>query len=82
MNLSDYPNIIKHPMDLSTVELNLKQGKYKLVEEFLDHIQLIWDNCKAYNMAGSVPNHKHAVDLRSCLKNIKNIQENDQKLLP
>lgn len=54
MNLADYPNIVKNPMDLGTVERNLKANKYKIVEEFLDHIQLVWDNCKLYNMAGSV----------------------------
>ena len=27
--------------------------KYASIEEFLSQIQLIWDNCKLYNMAGS-----------------------------
>lgn len=54
MNLTDYPTIVKHPMDLSSIEKNLKSDKYTYVEEFLDHVQLIWDNCKLYNMAGSV----------------------------
>lgn len=54
MNLNDYPTIVKHPMDLGTVEKRLKNEKYKFVEEFLDDVQLIWDNCKLYNLAGSV----------------------------
>lgn len=54
MNLADYPTIVKNPMDLSTIQRNLKTNKYKYVEQFLDHVQLIWDNCKLYNMAGSV----------------------------
>lgn len=54
MNLNDYPNIVKHPMDLGTIEKNLKNERYENVEQILDHIQLVWDNCKLYNLAGSV----------------------------
>jgi bromodomain-containing factor 1 len=32
MNLTDYPTIVKHPMDLGSVEKNLKNDKYKYVE--------------------------------------------------
>ena len=42
-------------MDLSTVSGKLQEaGEYYLVEEVLDDLQLIWDNCKLYNEAGSV----------------------------
>lgn len=54
MGLYDYPQIIKNPMDLSTVKKNLKSNKYKFVEEVLHDLQLIWDNCKLYNAEGSV----------------------------
>ena len=36
-------------MDLSTVKSNLQSGIYEYIEECLDDIQLIWDNCKLYN---------------------------------
>jgi hypothetical protein len=51
--LVDYPQIIKNPMDLSTVLKKLKNSKYKYIIEVLDDIQLIWDNCKTYNTEGS-----------------------------
>lgn len=54
MGLTDYGFIIKHPMDLSTVSRKLREDKYNFVEEVLDDIQLVWDNCKAYNQSGSV----------------------------
>ena len=41
-------------MDLGTVKKNLKNGKYKFVEEALNDLQCIWDNCKLYNAEGSV----------------------------
>lgn len=41
-------------MDLSTIKNKLKRQKYGSVEEVFDDIQLIWANCKSYNMAESV----------------------------
>ena len=41
-------------MDLGTVKKNLKNNKYKYIEDCLNDIQLIWDNCKIYNFEGSV----------------------------
>ena len=50
LGLTDYPKIVKKPMDLSTVYENLKDGIYKAPRECLDDIQLVWDNCKLYNV--------------------------------
>lgn len=41
-------------MDLGTVQKKLSDGEYRVVEECLDDIQLIWDNCKLYNGSQSV----------------------------
>lgn len=41
-------------MDLGTVNAKLNDGQYLYVEDMIDDIQLIWDNCKTYNLAGSV----------------------------
>lgn len=50
----DYPNVVKFPMDLGTIKEKVKNSEYNHVEECLDDIQLIWDNCKNYNAEGSV----------------------------
>lgn len=54
LNLLDYPEIIKKPMDLSTLKKNLKSSVYKDFEEFIGDLQLVWSNCKAYNPPDSV----------------------------
>lgn len=54
MGLLDYCFIIKDPMDLGTVSNKLRDESYKTVEQVLDDIQLIWDNCKTYNPQGTV----------------------------
>lgn len=53
LGLMDYPSIVKQPMDLSTVNRNLNEGEYESFEKCFGDIQMIWDNCKLYNMAGS-----------------------------
>ena len=53
LGLNDYPEIIKKPMDLSTCRRNLVKNKYKSYQELFTDMQLIWDNCKTYNIAGS-----------------------------
>ena len=50
----DYPKIVKYPMDLGTISHKMKEDRYNTVEEVLDDIQLIWDNCKLYNEQGCV----------------------------
>jgi len=54
LGLHDYLDVIKTPMDLGTVKKNLKNNKYKFVEETISDIQLVWENCKTYNAQGSV----------------------------
>jgi histone acetyltransferase len=63
LGLTDYSYLIKNPMDLGTVSQKFSNDKYMLVEEVLDDIQLIWDNCKLYNPPASVTIEISAVDL-------------------
>ena len=40
-------------MDLGTVKSKLLKGEYATFDDFIAQLQLIWDNCKLYNMQGS-----------------------------
>ncbi|KAG0267915.1 hypothetical protein BGZ95_002708, partial [Linnemannia exigua] len=51
MRLFDYPEIIRNPMDLSTVDKKLKTRKYETVDDFVSDINLIFSNCYLYNGA-------------------------------
>mmetsp|Transcript_27314 Transcript_27314/g.62658 ORF Transcript_27314/g.62658 Transcript_27314/m.62658 type:complete len:189 (+) Transcript_27314:624-1190(+) len=53
LGLSDYPEIIKKPMDLGTVKSRMESEQYSSVQKALDDIRLIWSNCKTYNQDGS-----------------------------
>lgn len=48
-NLIDYPYIIKHPMDLGTVNRNLNNKTYKNMSEWAQDVRRVWDNAKTYN---------------------------------
>ncbi|KAJ3188601.1 hypothetical protein HDU85_004315 [Gaertneriomyces sp. JEL0708] len=45
----DYYEVIKHPMDLSTVEKKLMAEEYEGPQQFVDDIQLMLNNCFVYN---------------------------------
>lgn len=53
LGLNDYPEIIKKPMDLKSCRNKLIKQKYVRYEDFFKDLQLIWDNCKTYNIQGS-----------------------------
>lgn len=49
MGLTDYPLLIKNPMDLGTVLQRLKSRKYyKNVYQAADDVRLVWSNCSMY----------------------------------
>ncbi|CAI5445520.1 unnamed protein product [Caenorhabditis angaria] len=48
-----YRKVIQQPMDLSTVRKRNSNAFYENVDEFAADIQLIFDNCKTFNMDDS-----------------------------
>ena len=46
----DYYETIKNPMDMETIDKRIKSNVYKSIEDFSDDINLMFENCKDYNM--------------------------------
>ncbi|XP_062243617.1 bromodomain-containing protein 4-like isoform X2 [Platichthys flesus] len=49
LGLHDYHDIIKHPMDLSTVKKKLDNKQYRDAQEFATEVRLMFSNCYKYN---------------------------------
>ncbi|EAX89975.1 acetyltransferase, GNAT family protein [Trichomonas vaginalis G3] len=58
----NYFEIIKFPMDLSTLEKNVYDGKYTTFQKFEADLRLIFSNCYMYNKGESVY-RKSAIEL-------------------
>uniref|UniRef100_A0A8C6SHF8 Bromodomain containing 3 n=1 Tax=Neogobius melanostomus TaxID=47308 RepID=A0A8C6SHF8_9GOBI len=49
LELHDYHDIIKHPMDLSTVRKKMDKGEYNDPQSFATDVRLMFSNCYKYN---------------------------------
>lgn len=49
LNIPDYFDIIKNPMDFSTIKKKLNNCTYTKLKEFCDDMDLVFDNCYKYN---------------------------------
>lgn len=54
-NVPDYFDIIKKPMDFTTVKNNLKEGIYTNFVDFKKDVEQIFENAKLYNGIPSLP---------------------------
>ena len=53
LNIPDYLEIIKQPMDLSTIKTKLDTGQYSDPWSFVDDVWLMFDNAWLYNKKSS-----------------------------
>lgn len=64
--LQDYYSIIKYPMDLGTIAKKVSSHKYHNRKEFLSDVELILENCIAYNGKESPFTLKAEALVRAC----------------
>jgi len=66
LNLPDYFQIIKKPMDLGTIKKRLENGCYHSIDDFKADALLTFDNAMLYNQEGSVV-HNMAKEMKEVL---------------
>lgn len=49
LQIPDYPDIVKNPMDFGTIKKKLNNYAYRNGQEFLDDVGLVFANCILYN---------------------------------
>lgn len=50
----DYYDIIQHPIDMITIENNIKNDKYGTLDDVVGDFRLMFANCRKYNEEGSM----------------------------
>ncbi|XP_043951816.1 bromodomain-containing protein 3-like [Gambusia affinis] len=65
LGIHDYHDIIKYPMDLSTVKKKMDGGQYQDAQQFAADIRLIFSNCYKYN-----PSHHTVVGMARKLQGV------------
>lgn len=46
--MPDYMNVVKRPIDLIKIEYKVENSEYDNIEEFINDMELLFANCKAY----------------------------------
>ena len=54
LGLSDYHDIIKKPMDYTTIEKKIDAGEYNELDDFASDIRLVFSNACTYNAEGTI----------------------------
>lgn len=54
MNIPNYFQVIKHPMDISNIEKKLKGGEYQNAKGFESDMRLMFANCFKFNPPGNL----------------------------
>ena len=73
----DYYELIKKPIDLGSIKNKTKRNEYKFLQQFLDDLELLVNNSRAYN------GEEHEVTLQAVkIKDftLKKIEENKDKI--
>ncbi len=63
LNLDDYFDVIKKPMDLGTIQKNLEAGSYHSFDDFKSDVRLTFENAMKYNEEKSIV-HEMAKQLK------------------
>ncbi len=66
-SVQDYYDIVKNPMDLSTIKRKLDTGQYKDPWEYCDDVWLMFDNAWLYNRKTSRV-YKYCTTVRAVTK--------------
>lgn len=53
LNIPNYNEIVKHPMDLGTIQSKLANNQYENGDEFEKDVRLVFINCYAFNPEGT-----------------------------
>lgn len=79
----DYYDIIQHPIDMNTIEHNIKNDKYGTLDDVVGDYRLMFANCRKYNEEGSMIYEDANILERALNEKLKEFSGiNDRRLTP
>lgn len=79
----DYYDIIQHPIDMNTIEHNIKADKYGTLDDVVGDFRLMFANCRKYNEEGSMIYEDTNILERALNEKLKEFSGiNDRRLTP
>jgi hypothetical protein len=54
LQVPDYLDIIKHPMDFKTMRQKIENHEYTNLSEFEKDLKLVWNNAMVYNQKDTI----------------------------
>lgn len=49
----EYYDIIDHPIDMTTIDSNIREDRYGTVDDMVGDYRLMFENCRTFNEEGS-----------------------------
>ncbi len=73
----NYPNFVKQPMDLTTIEQKLRDDRYNSIEQIVADFELIVSNCTAFNGSAAIISHMARNIQTSFLRHLQSLPPYD-----
>lgn len=79
----DYYEVIQHPIDMNTIEMNIKADRYGTLDDVVGDFRLMFANCRKYNEEGSMIYEDSNILERALNEKLKEFSGiNDRRLTP
>lgn len=79
----DYYEVIQHPIDMNTIEQNIKTDRYCTLDDVVGDFRLMFSNCRRYNEEGSMIYEDSNILERALNEKLKEFSGiNDRRLVP
>lgn len=79
----DYYEVIQHPIDMNTIEQNIKTDRYGTLDDVVGDFRLMFLNCRKYNEEGSMIYEDSNILERALNEKLKEFSGiNDRRLTP
>ncbi|KAG6449065.1 protein polybromo-1 isoform X3 [Manduca sexta] len=78
----EYYNVIERPIDMITIEANIKNDRYNTVEEMVSDFRLMFSNCRQFNEEGSMIYEDANLLERVMNEKLKEVNSNYERKTP